>query len=364
MPNHHPDNERMKRRYFDYMKEANGYSEASIDGIAAAISRFESYTRWRDFRAFHFEQAKGFKSFLAKAENGPSGDGLSKATLHATLRALRAFFRWLAGQPGYRSRLTYADADYFNLTDNDTRIATARRDAPVPTMEQIGAVLDVMPANTPIEKRNRALIAFALLSGARDGALASLRLKHVDLSEGKVVQDARQVKTKRRKTFTTWFFPVGEGPLRIVQEWVAYLRGDLLWGGDDPLFPKTRVVVGNRHTFEAVGLAREFWTTAGPIRAIFREAFAGAGLPYFHPHTFRKTLAQLAERVCPDAESLKAWSQNLGHEDVLTTLRSYGTVPATRQADLMKNLSRGVSRTTLDRFAQEVAQLAKLRLGQ
>jgi hypothetical protein len=38
-----------------------------------------------------------------------------------------------------------------------------------------------MPNETNIEKRNRALIAFALLTGARDGALSSFQLKHVDL---------------------------------------------------------------------------------------------------------------------------------------------------------------------------------------
>ena len=57
--------------------------------------------------------------------------------------------------------------------------------------------------------RNRAVVAFTLLTGARDGAIASLKRKHVDVVDGKVVQDAREVRTKFSKTFTTWFFPVG-----------------------------------------------------------------------------------------------------------------------------------------------------------
>jgi len=35
---------------------------------------------------------------------------------------------------------------------------------------------------------------------------------------------------------------------------------------------------------------------------------------------------------------MKAWSQNLGHEDVLTTFRSYGSVASTRQAEIIRNL--------------------------
>ena len=49
--------------------------------------------------------------------------------------------------------------------------------------------------------------------------------------------------------------------------------------------------------FEAVGLSRRHWSNAAPIRAIFRDGFTLAGLTYFNPHSFRKTLAQLGERV-------------------------------------------------------------------
>ena len=41
-----------------------------------------------------------------------------------------------------------------------------------------GSKSTIMPAGSKIEQRNRALIAFTLLTGARDGATASLKLKH------------------------------------------------------------------------------------------------------------------------------------------------------------------------------------------
>ena len=61
----------------------------------------------------------------------------------------------------------------------------------------------MMPFNSDIERRNRALIAFTLLTGARDSAIASGKLKHVDLVAGCVFQDAREVRSKFSKTFTT-----------------------------------------------------------------------------------------------------------------------------------------------------------------
>ncbi|HLI03796.1 MAG TPA: hypothetical protein VKU93_05950 [Terracidiphilus sp.] len=182
--------------------------------------------------------------------------------MHATLKQLRAFFFWLAGQPGYRARLQYSDADYFNLSEKDARIATARREKEVPTLEQMRRVIETMPSGSEIERRNRALVAFTLLTGARDSAIASMKLKHVDLIIGCVHQDAREVKTKFSKSFTTYFFPVGEEVRQIVADWVRFLREDKLWGNDDPLFPATHIALGPKRQFEAVGLDREHWSTA------------------------------------------------------------------------------------------------------
>jgi integrase len=195
-----------------------------------------------------------------------------------------------------------------------------------------------MPRETDIERRDRALVAFALLTGARDGALASLKLKHVDLAQGRLDQDARDVKTKFSKTFSTWFFPVGGDALAIVTDWVAHLRGPLLRGDRDALFPVTKRGTGPDGGFISAGLEHYGWSASEPVRRIFRAAFEAAGLPYFNPHSFRATLAQLGERVCTCPEDFKAWSQNLGHERVLTTFTSYGTVSAHRQAAIIREL--------------------------
>jgi hypothetical protein len=98
-----------------------------IDAVAKALSRFEAYTRYRDFKAFHLQQAVAFKRHLAEPRGQQSGEKLSKAALLAALTQLKRFFQWLAWQPGYKSRVQYADAEYFNLSDKDTRIASLPR---------------------------------------------------------------------------------------------------------------------------------------------------------------------------------------------------------------------------------------------
>lgn len=193
----------------------------------------------------------------------------------------------------------------------------------------------MMSADSEIELRNRALVAFTLLSGVRDGAIASMKLKHVDLSADCVHQDAREVQTKYSKTFTTFFFQVGDGIRQIVVDWIVFLRNEKLWGLDDPLFPATQIILGSENEFKAAGLTKKHWSNATPIRKIFKEAFARAGLPYFNLHSFRNTLVRLGEEVCKTPEDFKSWSQNLGHEKVLTTLLSYGGVPYHRRLKIV-----------------------------
>ena len=52
-------NERIKRDYFRYLKEAKRQSTVSVDAAAAAIDRFETYNKRQGFTSFHIEHAIG-----------------------------------------------------------------------------------------------------------------------------------------------------------------------------------------------------------------------------------------------------------------------------------------------------------------
>jgi hypothetical protein len=153
-----------------------------------------------------------------------------------------------------------------------------------------------------------------------------------------VYQDGRDLNTKFSKTFKTFFFPVGEEVFKVLEVWVAHLRGEKGWTDDDPLFPATAITVGVTRKFEVDGVRRAHWSTSGPIRDIFRAAFHGAGLPYRNPHSIRDTLVSFAQALCGTAEQLKAVSQNFGHEKPLTTVISYGPVSTGRQGEIIKSL--------------------------
>ena len=330
-------NERLKREYLEWQKEANRKSDSTIDNIRKALIRLETFTDNQDFRQFAKQTAIDFKQHLLKSKAQRSGKSLCKSTVNTTLRHVQDFFRWLCVKPGFKQMNT-RNIDYLNLSQKEVTAATSVGAKRAPTIEQVMAVLNAMPNKTEVDLRNRAVFAFVALTGVRDGALVTLRMKHIRLGDQLVEQIGSEVATKFGKTICTYFFPVGEEIQRIVCDWVMFLRRDKLFGDDDPLFPRTKVSLDDDNSFCNGGLDRQPWQSAGPVTRIFRDAFENAGLEYYSPHTLRTTLTRLGEEVCQSPAEFKAWSQNLGHEGVLTTFTSYGQIDEFTQGRIIRQL--------------------------
>jgi integrase len=349
MAKHALDNLRIKRKYLVWRKDSKGLSDASVYKSASAISVYEAFLKGKDFRSFHSERARSFKRHLSSQKNQRNGSKLSATTINGTLREISSFLNWLADQPGYTSKITPSDIAYLSP---DRKSDAARRTScwkPHPSPAQVCKVLGDMPTDTVLQRRDRAFVAFLFLSGSREGAAITIRLGHMDLAYACVHFDGRSVDTKFGKTFTTGFFPMPAPCEQILRDWIAELREDHQFSDSDPLFPKTRVGVGSDRKFAALGIDRAPWSSASSAAKIFKTAFVNAGQPPFSPHRVRDTLAELAKDHCRTPEDYKAWSQNMGHEDVLTTFRSYGSVAPGRQVDLMARFrKRGPLRSDLE----------------
>jgi integrase len=362
MTNYNPENERIKRGYFRFQKEAKRKSEGTVDGIRKAVLRFENYTGFKSFRTFHKDQIIAFKEHLSHTKAERTGEPLSKSTMLSTVNALKDFFGWLSFQTGFKNRINRLDIEYFNLSEKDTRTAKAGKFREFPTLEQIRKVIFSMPTKTDIDRRNRALVAFTILTGVRDSAIASLRLKHIDLERDLVRQEPDQVKTKFGKRIDTFFFPIGDDIKAVFVEWVRELKEQKLYGLNDPVFPKTKQVFDLNRSFKAEGLEPKGWATASPIREVFKEAFRRVDIPYFSPHTFRHTLGHIGEKVCKTPEEFKSWSQNLGHEHVMTTFNSYGNISPHRQGEVIRELAESGDREDkLDLILKHVKDSQKPR---
>lgn len=337
---YNPQNEDLKKQYEDALLHGLHREERTVDAVWKSINLFEQYTGRKDLLTFNPEQAKGFKRWLVRQTNS-KGEPLSLSTVRSTLKHIRSFFEWLATHRKGIGKVDGRAAVYLHLSNNDDRAGRATRELPVPTVEEVHQVLESVPHNTEIEKRDRALIAFVALTGVRDAALISLKMKDVDRAKREVWQNPRHVHTKNRKAISTFFMPFDPLWEEITLAWLDYAEQELGFGPDDPLFPK-QAVVANPETlcFEVRGLSREHWADAAPVRGIFKAGFVAAGLPYYNPHSFRKMLAIWALEHCSQLE-FKAISQNIGHENAITTYNSYGMLNDYKRRNVIRAIGTG-----------------------
>jgi len=196
MPKRAKSNLRIKHKYLVWLRDAKGLSEASTDKAAAAISAYDRFLKGKDYRSFQSEQARSFKRQIVSSRNVRTGVPLSSSSVNGILREVKAFFGWLADHPGYKSKITRSDTDYLSP---DRKSEAARRGScwkPHPSPVQVAHLLDQMPVETVLKRRDRALIAFLFLACSREGAAITLRLGHVDLANASVHFDGKSMNTK------------------------------------------------------------------------------------------------------------------------------------------------------------------------
>lgn len=343
-----PGNDRMKRDYLIWLKEAKQRSEATVDHARHAIDRYETYTGFKDFGTFNKDQAVAFKTSLVETVGQRSAQPISIATVHHTLRTLRDFFAWLHGVEAFRRKIKPGDIAYLNLSTGDERRARTSAPKTFPTPDQFRRALFAMPSGTEVERRDQALMALLFLTGMRDAAVVGLKLQDVDLDHSYIFQDPRHARTKFSKAIDTFFLPVGDDVKTIFLDWVSFLIRDKGFGPQDPVFPKTVVNPGADQIFAPQGIGRAHWSNAAPVRKCFKAAFARVGLPFTKPHTVRDTLTQLAYSLRLDAQGMKAWSQNLGHDKPLTTFNSYGRLSREQQGKVIAALGQRDGSDALD----------------
>jgi len=341
-PEYNAFNERLKKQYEDALIHGSHKQIKTADAVWKSINLFEEFTGKKDFTSFNTQQAKDFKRWLDKQTNA-RGEPLSISTVRSTLAHIREFFKWLATHPKCIRKVDGQAVVYLRMSNNDERAGRATREQDIPTLEQVRKALEAMPTETAMERRNRAMIAFTALTGVRDAALISLKLGDVDLAKREIWQNPRHVRTKNRKAITTIFMAFDSLWEEIVMDWITYATTILNFGPNDPLFPKEGLISSSeKMKFESAGLVKDHWANTTPAREIFKNGFACAGLPYFRPHSFRNMLVNWAMENCSQIE-VKAISQNLGHEEVMTTYNAYGNLNIQTQRKAIMGIGSGVT---------------------
>ncbi len=319
-------NEQVKRDFFEQLKGGRGFAKSSVRVFSEAIAQWQTFSKNDDFSNYNKSKAVAFTEWLSVRPAKTKSGKISLVTQYNYLRRVKKFFVWLSDQPGYKSKILKDDVDFLRLSKKDARIAQSGTTKKMPTFEEVKKIIEGIDAKNEIDMRDRALISFAFITGARISAIVSLKMKNFDKKNNLIDQNPGDgVKTKNSKRIFTTFFPIGwDEPEKHFLEWYEYLESKG-FQPDDPIFPSTLGSFGNEeNSYSKEFIGKDFWVGAGAARKIFEKRCKNAGLHYFHPHSFRHLVVNILSKRRLTEEEKRAISLNLGHENVGTTFGAYG----------------------------------------
>ena len=318
-------NEQRKREFFEHLRGADGFAESSVQDFADAVAQWQVFTGNEDFAGFNKSKALTFRLWLKERPSHTETGQLSLSSQYNYLRRVKRFFTWLSGQPNYRNKILKNDVEYLRLSKTDARIATAGTTKKMPTFDEVKAIIENIQINNEIDRRDRALICLALITGIRISALTSLKIKSFDPEKKLFDQNPGDgVKTKNSKRILTTFYPIDwDAPEKYFMEWYGYLKAKG-FQGDDPIFPATMSNFAEDNSYSKEFVGKTFWSSTSGARKIFEKRCKNADLPYFNPHSFRHLIVRIMSQTRLTEEEKKAVSLNLGHSNVGTTFGSYG----------------------------------------
>ena len=213
-----------------------------------------------------------------------SGRDAVAATIARKLAALRAFYRMLR-EHGHVSQ---------NPVD---LIPSPKRPRSLPTVlrpDELAALLDRIPASTPLELRDRAMLEVAYACGLRAEELVNLEVSSVGFDTEELRVEGKGSKTR--------IVPAGEPALRAVARYLERARPALASGdGDQALFLSKS---GRRLSTSDVRRRLRVWA---------RNAAVQGGIS---PHTLRHSFAT---HLLEGGADLRSIQELLGHASISTT---------------------------------------------
>ena len=196
-PEIHNGNLRWLYDYRVFLENNRELDPRTVDEYLRALARMSAFLGHKPFEQVSIADVCRFKDELRKRRALEGDLGLSWSTVLHTLNFGGTFFTWLQRRPGIAM-----DPDlpgYFKLSRRERAAESSMVKGTRLTFDQALGLFTAMPASTPIELRNRAIIALLITTGIRVAALITLRGKHVNTMTRWINQDPREVNTKFSK---------------------------------------------------------------------------------------------------------------------------------------------------------------------
>lgn len=336
-------NLRLLYGYRVFLERNQEWDERTVDEHLRALSRMSSFLGHKSFGSITIANACLFKDELRRRRDLENESALSKSTVVHTLNRCGAFFKWLQHRPGID--LDPDLAGYFRLSRKERVAEKSEVKGTSLTFDQALCLFAAMPETTPIELRNRAIVAMFVTTGIRVAALITLRGKHVNMQTRWVNQDPREVSTKMGKHIRTYCLDLGPGLIDAIKNWARWRRVNG-FGADAAFFLPDRYLQPN-----GIGLGfrpaeaeePECWKSDEPVQRIIKDALHTARLPNdgISSHDFRKIQHPfLSRRGAMMVVEEVALQLNFGHTPIETIRKNYASMLENEREAILDELCR------------------------
>lgn len=333
--NHHlynPNNERLIKRYKEHRRSAFGADDKTLNSLHSHIRAFEVLMEFQDFTKFDKDTANGFMNKIRTME-------MSDSHLIRTTMDTKCFIRWLSHEPEGK-KIRYNDADFLNPTKNELRAAYSESFKQSHDYHTLLKVVRNMPAQTVVDRRNRALFALQVLGSFRTNELRNLPvglLKYDNIAKVHFIDvNPRKVKgVKFRKARQATLFNVPD-LVQWITDWIEELKTKYEFTLDDPIFPSVHNTFAEHAMYNQV--IQKTPLTTQSVRRIFKDAYIAADVEPLCVHSIRQTKARYIGGITHD-DKIVALQQDFGHQNMGTTRCNYGNITPERQRKLMAEVN-------------------------
>jgi site-specific recombinase XerD len=176
------ENEKVIKSYIEVKRFK--FAESTISQILKAIEKYQEFTSYKDFKQFNFKTVNKYVKYLRDSD-------LSVSTINGYLTYLRNFLEWLSSQTGYKSRIRLDVVELLSINNNELNQLNKSINKDYPTLEQAKTIFNMVEINNDVDRRDKALIALATLTGMRSESLRTLTLGAIDIQKMEIFQSVK-----------------------------------------------------------------------------------------------------------------------------------------------------------------------------